>query len=277
MSKARVVPAWLAVALILVCSAAAATVAYGLLRIRDNQGARVAGLESENRELRARSETLSREADALRRGLAAPPGEPHPEMRREQSSAPVTSLEQAKMLIQFREQLTAANKSADSLQGRIQELEYTLEKTTKENQRLAASEAEFKEKAAAANRVLDALNAQMRGTEERLAEADASNRRLRDDSRAAADKAAQVPRLLRDLDEINRRREGYVSNILRRYRDITDRYRTIASRLDRDNSAPGASELGSIQNAISMTDEDLRQLGSLTAQAARIQQKVTAK
>jgi chromosome segregation ATPase len=277
MSKARVVPAWLAVALILVCSAVAAAVAYGLVRTRENQGARLTGLESENHELRARWEALSREADALRRGLPAPPTGPHPEMRRERSSAPVTSMEQAKLLIQFREQLTAANKSVDNLQGRIQQLEYTLEKTTAENQRLAASEAEWKERVAAANRVLDAQHAQMRGTEERLAEAEAANRRLRDDSRAAADKAAQVPRLLRDLDEINRRREGYMSSILRRYRDITDRYRTIASRLDRDNSAPGASELGSIQNAISMTDEDLRQLGSLNAQAARIQQKVTAK
>jgi chromosome segregation ATPase len=277
MSRARVVPVWLAVALILVCSAVAAALAYGLVRTRENQGARLAGLESENRELRARAEALSREADALRRGLPAPPSEPHPGLRREQSSAPVTSVEQAKLLIQFREQLTAANKSVDNLQGRIQELEYTIEKTTAENKRLAASEAEWKERVAAVNRVLDAQHAQMRGTEERLAEADAANRRLRDDSRAASDKAAQVPRLLRDLDEINRRREGYVSNILRRYRDLTDRYRTIASRLDRDNSAPGASELGSIQNAISMTEEDLRQLGSLNAQAARIQQKVSGK
>jgi chromosome segregation ATPase len=186
-------------------------------------------------------------------------------------------MEQAKLLIQFREQLTAANKSVENLQGRIQELEYTIEKTTEENKRLAASESELKEKVAAANRVLDALQAEMRGKEERLAELESGNRRLRDEGRAAADKAAQIPRLLRDLDEINRRREGYLSNILRRYRDITDRYRTIASRLDRDNSAPGASELGSIQNAISMTEEDLRQLGSLNAQAARIQQKMTAK
>jgi chromosome segregation ATPase len=276
MSKARVVPFWLAVALILVCSAVSAAVIYGLVRTREDQGARLTKLESENRELRARSETLSRETDALRRGLPAPSSEPHPEIRREQRSAPLP-VEQAKLLIQFREQLTAANKSVENLQGRIQELEYTIEKTTEENKRLAASEAELKEKVGAANRVLDALQAEMRGKEERLAELESGNRRLRDESRAAADKAAQVPRLLHDLDEINRRREGYLSNILRRYRDITDRYRTIASRLDRDNSAPGASELGSIQNAISMTEEDLRQLGSLNAQAARIQQKMTAK
>lgn len=117
----------------------------------------------------------------------------------------------------------------------------------------------------------------MKGKDERLADLEAANRRLREDNRASADKIAQIPRYLRELEEINRRREGYLSNILRRYKDITDQYRALSARLDRDSTAPGASELGAIQNTISMTEEDLRQLASLNSQASRVQQKIAGK
>jgi chromosome segregation ATPase len=277
MTKPRVVPLWLALALAALCSVVFAIVIYGLVRTPTGQGSRLSQLEAENRDLRTHSDNLARETDALRQRLAAQPGEPAPEVARSEKAAPGVSLEQAKMLIQFREQLAAANKSIEGLQVRIQELQYTIEKTTDENKRLSASEADLKEKVAASTRVLDAVQAEMKGKEERLADLESANRRLREDNRASADKIAQIPRYLRELEEINRRREGYLSGILRRYRDITDQYRSLAARLDRDNAAPGASELGAIQNTISMTEEDLRQLASLNSQAARVQQKIAGK
>ncbi len=250
---------------------------YSLVRARTDESARLAKLEAENRMLRARSEGLGRDANALRPGGPAEPGPARPEIQRDQRPAPVNAVEQAKLLIQFREQLAAANKSVESLQVRIQELQYTIEKITDDNKTLAASESELREKAAAADRVLNALETEMKGKEDRLTELESNNRKLRDDNRASGEKVGQITRFLHDLEEINRRRESYLNTILRRYRDITDQYRGLAARLDRENSAPGASELGAIQNTISMTDEDLRQLSSLNAQASRIQQKIAAK
>lgn len=266
-----------AVAVIGLLVLAFGSVVYGLVRARAGQSARLTKLEAENRVLRARAEVLGRDTNVLRPGVPAEPGPARLEIQRGQRPAPVNAVEQAKMLIQFREQLATANQSVESLQVRNQELQYTIEKMLEENKTLAASESELKEKAAAADRVLNALQTEMKGKEDRLTELELNNRKLRDDNRAGGEKIGQTARSLRDLEEINRRRESYLNAILRRYRDITDQYRSLAARLDRENSAPGTSELGAIQNTISMTEEDLRQLSSLNAQASRIQQKIAAK
>ena len=276
MSRPRVVGLWPALILVALGSLIVAIVIVGLVRTRADQGARLTRLESQNRDLRARTESLTREAESLRQA-AAHPGEPQTQILREREAPPVNALEQAKTLIHFREQLAAANKSIEGLQARIQELQYTVEKANEENKRLAASEADLKEKVAASDRVLTAVQNELKGREDRLTELESSNRRLRDESRANTEKLAQLPRSLRDLEEINRRREGVLTTILRRYRDITDQYRSLAARLERDNSSPGGSELGAIQNTISMTEEDLRQVAGLNAQAARIQQKISGK
>jgi chromosome segregation ATPase len=265
--------ALLAAALLLVASGIAI---FGLWRVRTDQAARLSRLEGDNRLLQGRAQTAERAVAALRQGLPVPVG-PRIETPRDARTGNINALDQAKMLIQFREQLAAANRSVEFLQTRLQEVQFTLEKVTEENKRLASSESDLKERVGAANRVLEAVQTELKGKDNRLAELDAAYRRLRDENRVNADKASQIPRALQDLEQINRRREGVLTGILRRYRDITDQYRSLAARLDRESSSPGASELGGIQNAISMTDEDLRQLSNLNAQAIRIQQKLSGK
>ncbi|HVX64995.1 MAG TPA: hypothetical protein VHA11_00260 [Bryobacteraceae bacterium] len=265
--------ALLAAALLLVVSGIAIV---GLWRTRTDQAARLSRLESDNRLLSARTQAAERAA-ALRQGLPLPAGGGRTETQRDTRAGNVNALDQAKMLIQFREQLATANRSVESLQTRLQEVQFTLEKVTEENKRLASSEADLKERVGAANRVLEAVQTELKGKDNRLAELDAAYRRLRDENRVNADKAAQVPKALQEFEQINRRREGVLTSILRRYHDITDQYRSLAARLDRETSAPGASELGGIQNAISMTEEDLRQLSALNAQAIRLRQKLSGK
>lgn len=276
MSKPRVVGLWPALILVALGSVIVAIVIFGLVRARADQEARLARLDAQNRELRSRTESLTREAENLRQA-AVQPGEPQTQILRERVPPPVNALEQAKTIIHFREQLAAANRSIETLQARIQELQYAVEKSNDENKRLAASEAELKDKASASDRVLTAVQNELKGKADRLTELESSNRRLREESRANSEKLAQLPRSLRDLEEINRRRDGFLTTILRRYRDITDQYRSLSARLERDNSSPGGSELGAIQNAISMTEEDLRQVAGLNAQASRIQQKISGK
>jgi chromosome segregation ATPase len=85
--------------------------------------------------------------------------------------------------------------------------------------------------------------------------------------------------MLRELEEINRRRETYFTSILRRYKEVTEQYRALATRLEsaRDNVAPPGPELSRIQAAVASAEEDLRQLATLNAQAARIQQKLAGR
>jgi len=273
MLKNRTLLFRVALALALLSAAAAAIAIQGLLRSRAEQAARLGKVETDNRELRARAENLAHELESLRQSIPSQPAPSEPASAQERKPG-VDALEQAKMLIQFRDKLATANRSIDSLQARIQELEYTVEKTSEENKRLAASEGDLKEKQAATSRVLEAVSAELKGKDDRMTELEAASRRLREENRASAEKLAQLPKTLRDLEEINRRREQYLNTILRRYRDVTDQYRALAARLE--NSASGA-ELAGIQNAIAMTEEDLRQLATLNAQATRIQQKLASR
>jgi chromosome segregation ATPase len=250
---------------------------HALWRTRAEQDARIARLEAGNRRLASRNEMLEREAAGLAQRSAAPQEEPRPESPHGKNAGDVNALERAKLLIQFRDQMMNANRTVESLQNRLQELQFSLEKAAEENKRLAASEADLKEKVAVNSRVIEAVQTELKGKQNRVAELDAANRRLSDENRTRADKLAELPRALQELEQINRRREGYLTGILRRYRDITDQYRAVSARLDRDNSASGISELGGIQNTISMAEEDLRQLAALNAQAVRFQQKLSAK
>jgi hypothetical protein len=96
----------------------------------------------------------------------------------------------------------------------------------------------------------------------------ATNNQLLAENRKYADRIARLPGALTELEELNRRREAHVSNILRRYRDIADQYRAVPS------GAEQSAELARVSNAIQMAEEDVRQLGALNAQAARIQQRL---
>ena len=73
----------------------------------------------------------------------------------------------------------------------------------------------------------------------------------------------------------------YLNNILRRYREITEQYHAMAgvldSRRDREAAPVNNTEISRIQNAISLADEDLKQINALNAQASRLEKKLPVK
>lgn len=270
MSKFRQIPLWPVLLAVLAGLAVVAFVAVRYVRATSGQFSRLTTLESENRQLRAASEKLAREADALRHGLANPePGPARAETPRERSTAAIDSVEQAKLLFQFRDKLTSANSAIAALQDRIHELETATQRSVEENRRLAASEADLKEQIAGSARVLIAIKDELKGKEQRLGQLETANNALRDENRANSSKLNQISGLLRDLEEINRRRETYLTAMLRRYKDVTEQYQALSARLD--NPPPDMSR---IQDSIAMAEEDMRQLASLNAQAARIRQRI---
>jgi chromosome segregation ATPase len=248
--------------------AAAVVVIVHYARETSRQAARLGRLENENRELGARSQQLAGELASLRQ--APPPPREEPPPAAPAPSSDPKALEQTRLLIQLRDRLAAANSSIAQLRLRIQELEAAIEKANEENRELAASEEELKVKIASTSRVLEAVQEELKGKEQRLGHLEETNNRLREESRAAAAKIAQLPRQLRDLEELNRRRESYLGNVMRRYKEITDQFRTLPE-------GSGGTELARIQEAMSMAEEDLRQLASLNAQAARIQRQIAAR
>lgn len=112
--------------------------------------------------------------------------------------------------------------------------------------------------------------------EARLAEVEAAQARLQRQGSESGQRLARVGEVAGELEEIARRREGYVNAIVARYREATDLFRAISLRLDnpRDASSPLNNDLSRIQSAIQAADEDMRQLRALNAQSAKLQKEL---
>jgi chromosome segregation ATPase len=162
------------------------------------------------------------------------------------------------------------------LEVRIGSLEEKLKKAMDENQRLSGEERDLRERVDTTIRLVDAVQAELKSRNERLAQLELQNRSLRDAAATAADRATKAAQAIREVEEINRRRETYLTSVLRRFRDLTDQYRAIAMRIDSEREGRTAlpGELSRIQSTVAMTEEDLKQIASLSAQAIRAQARI---
>jgi regulator of replication initiation timing len=203
-------------------------------------------------------------------GPLAPP----PSVRRT-TPAPADP-EPARLAIQLRDNPREANSTIAELETRIGTLEQKLQQTATENQRLSAEEQEPRERVDSPVRLAGAVQTELKSRDQRLLQLEMANRNLRDSSASASERATRAAQTIREVEEISRRRETYLANILRRFRELTDQYRAVALRLDnpRENSGPAPGELSRIQTAVSMAEEDFKQITSLNAQAARAQAKL---
>ena len=263
------------VAVLLLLMAVGATF-WRYSQITREKEATIQRLQGEIRDIRSLQSLASQMADP--RPEASPvdplPGTPRP-VAPPARPAPPRAEESTEATQSLRENYVAAAAAADQLRQRITELETTVGKISQENQRLAASEKEVYEKLNVALREIESARGQVKSSGERAERIETSYRTLREESRQSAERIAQLTQWSRELEDVNRRRETYLNNILRRYREVTEQYRSLSSRLERprDAAGPAPGELSRIQNAISMAEDDLRQLQSLNAQAATLDRK----
>lgn len=227
-------------------------------------------LEMENRELTLKLEQAVKaaapppvtESEARQPVVRAP--EPKP------PSPPVTQPERRPEPSQ--DNLTAIAE----LRERIRELEVAVSKAQEEQQRMAGSAAELEKTLAERGKALEEVDSQAKAALARVAQLETANRTLRDDVKASESKAADyLARWSREVEDINRRRENYLTTIFRRYGEITELYRVLGARLanPREQQTPPTTELARIQSAIAMAEEDLRQLRHLDVQAANLARK----
>lgn len=250
------------------------------VRIYSEQTGALARLETENRNLRAKSALSAAEVEDLRRQLGMPPpaaaGQDQDAHRRRLSEAAEARLEAVRLVGQLRESLSAANGTIASLQARMQDLEANTERLTAENRRLSNAEIEVKEKLAGANRIVEAMQAELKGRSDRTTQLDIANRALRGENQALGEKNRQMTQWYRELEEINRRREMSLSTLLRRCRDAADQFRMLAAKAEnsRDALSNSGVDVSQLQNLVSMAEDELRQLSGLNAQAQRLVRKM---
>jgi len=266
----RTLPLWLALALALAWMGS-------LYYARRQQDDRLAQLEAENRRLEAHSAELARQLEAVPPGAPPPAREPEAIPPPRPAAAPARGTQvEGQVIVSLRENLGRANATLGELRNRIETLQVEVEKSAEESKRLAASEADLKEQWASTNRVLEAVQGELKTRTERTAHLEATAERLHQENRGIWERLNRVTQLSRELEDIHRRRETYLTSILRRYRELTEQYRVLVGRAERpgESAVPAGAELARIQSALAGAEEDLRQLTALNAQAARLQRKI---
>ncbi len=267
---------WLWPAAAAVCCAIA-FVAGWRMHPAARQDQRLAELERENADLRARLARAEKPAPPAAREQPAP-ASPH-----EHAAAPPPgpSAADAHALETLRATLADANASVAHLQARVQELDTQVQKLSVDNKRLTASESDLNDNLSSANALIEALQKENKTKGDRIVQLEIAYQKIREQGGADAQKLQQTAQLTAQLQEIDRRRAAYLASILRRYRDLTDQYRNLSAMLEnrRQNEpvAVAGTDLSRIQNTIAMADEDLRQLAALNAQAERVQKKLAGK
>jgi chromosome segregation ATPase len=267
---------WFTLILAVVCVIAGVAIVY-LSRTIVQKNGQQASLKEQNRRLAEQLRSAREGAPEPQSALPDFPP-PSPVAGARKSNRPADEARGEDETQPLRESLAEANATVARLEARIAELESQLEKVTADSKQTAATEEALNQNLAEATRTVESLQKETKNQSRRLAEMETANQRLREQTSQSTGAASQLVQLSAELQDINRRRDNYVSSILRRYKDITDQYRALSVALDgrRDRQAAplGEAELARIQNSIAMTEEDLRQINALNAQAARILKKI---
>jgi|YNPMSStandDraft_1061717.scaffolds.fasta_scaffold21171_3 chromosome segregation ATPase len=249
------------------------------LRWTSEQRRELERLASERTELAAKVDELSRDLERLRTATAPEPPEGESAAR---AAAALTEeerarrLEQVRLLAAAQEKLAQAASTIVSLEERVHELEQAVARITEENKRLAASEADLTERLASSNRIVESMREELKSNAARLVRLETQNRSLNENYREAQKKLTRAAELLRDLEGIHQRQEALLAGLLQRYREINDQLRSSALRRSNleEREPAGGLDLSRIDNIVSLAEEDLRQLQSLNARAARIRNEM---
>lgn len=249
------------------------------VRVNRAQVERLAQITAENEKLRRQAADLKRQV-ASATTTSAPERAVEPDTNAPHSTRPAGNPDDAIAMQKLKLSLTDANSAIAHLQARLDEAEARIQNLSVDNKRLSSSEADLTQNLAAANQAVDVLQKELKSRNDRVTQVEIAYQRLRDQSGGDAQKIAQLQQLAAELQEIHQRREVYLNSILRRYKQITEQYRSMSGVLQAqrtDAPAAGSVDLARIQDSISMAEEDLRQLNSLNAQALRIQKKMLGK
>ena len=267
---------WFTLILALVCVIAGGAIVY-LSRTVAEKNRQEASLKEQNRQLA--EQLRSARESAAQQSAPSDSATPSQASGARKSNQQITEARGEDETQPLRDSLAQANAAVVRLEARIAELESQIEKVTAESKQSAAAEEALKQNLAEATRTVESLQKETKNQSRQLTELEGANKRLREQTTQSAGTTTQLAQLSSELQDVNRRRDNYVGSILRRYKDITDQYRSLSAALDarreHQSAAPlGEAELARIQNTIAMTEEDLRQINALNAQAARIVKKI---
>lgn len=228
---------------------------------------RVQALDEQNKTLRQQLEQ-----SGLRPEVPPPPP---------RSAAATASVETVRLLAMTERQLSETKSALQAAQARVQQLEASIEQAQADNVKLQTAANEAREEADSLKHVNETMDAELKSKTARADASDDQTRRAQAEAGELRQRVNQTASTLHDLDELARRRDNYLNNLQRRYRDVNEQLRSLAARLDRyrdSSSAPSFSaDLPRLQSVVQAAEEDLRQVQNLDAQAQRLSQRLQTK
>lgn len=240
-------------------------------------GGDLAQIRKEHGEAELRVQTLEDQNTTLRKQLLASgvtPALPPPS----RSAAASSLVDAVRRLAQAQQQLADTKAQLQALQQHAQQIEFNLSQLQSDNKRLTTTAGEAREEADGLRRLNETIEAELKSKAARVDTAEALARRAQSETGDTRQKLNLTASTLRELDDIANRRDSYLSNLQRKYRDVNDQLRSLTARLDRyrdSNSAPGFStDLPRMQSLVQSAEEDLRQVQSLNSQAQRLSKKL---
>jgi chromosome segregation ATPase len=240
-------------------------------------GGELTQLRKAHIEAEARLQTEEDQNTTLRKQLEA--NGVHPALPPPSHSPAASSVVEAvRRLALTQQQLTDTRAQLQALQLRAQQLDYNVSQLQSENKRLTTAGGEAREELDSLRRLNETIEAELKSKAARADSAEALARRAQSETGDVKQKLNLTASTLRELDDVASRRDTYLSNLQRKYRDVNDQLRSLSARLDRyrdTSSAPSFStDLPRLQSLVQSAEEDLRQVQSLNAQAQRLSKRL---
>jgi DNA repair exonuclease SbcCD ATPase subunit len=228
---------------------------------------------------------LEQERAAVRPGQ--PCAEAPPALRSEVRPAPVPNrtavgdnralAEPEAALQQLNSQIAESQVTIGRLRSQLQDAEQAKQEALATIESLQNSQRESRAQLESVQQELDSARAESQAARERATALATDNAKLKN---AVGAQTTDLRRQLTKLQDLDRRRDAYLSSIFRRYSEITEQFRAATAALDSGHGAelasPSKLSLSRIQNVISLAEDDMRRLNELSTQARQIENKLAS-
>lgn len=180
---------------------------------------------------------------------------------------------------QLHKDLSDARGQAEQLRQRIATFDDEQHKAAASaNERFTTAQNDWQNRLNDLTRQLDTARSETQAARQKSADLAKSVEVMKQEASESSARSSETTRLITTLQDLSRRRDAYLTSVLRRYRDVTSQFRAMSGMIDssRDQASGGLNgpALTRIQSTISMAEDDLRQLNEVNAEAEQVERKL---
>lgn len=183
---------------------------------------------------------------------------------------------------QLNGELSAAQANVTQLQEKLTAMkDQSEESIASASQHYQEQEAELQARLDKLQKELSSAQADLQNSRQRIDSLQKLNDQLSAANNQGSTRTAEREHILDSLQDLDRRRETYLTSLADRYRNLTSQFRTMSGMMNsnrgQDSNAFSGPALDMIQNAITLADNDLQHLTELNAKAFRLEKQLSKK